>query len=331
MNPERIPTILAAMLLSIIVGMITGPLAGNANPFMWNMFAAMFGSIGDRLDRKKRTRTDLMMRGFIVCIFALVLAFLIGRLMQSIPVLYPLYGASEVILLSLVITSGAVWFALLRLYFAMEQDKMGEGAYFAIAQTARRNLSISDNFGITRTAMGLAARSFDKGLVAPVLWFIIGGFPLAMVYCTLAALSWRFGKDGFNTGFAGVIMALEKLMGFIPCIFAGLLITLAAAFTPTAKLHVALKNWIAQSKKRSPYEQGGAPLSALAWALNISLGGASQDLSGSAIKSVWVGPEGATAQINHKHLRRGIYINAIAHLLFVAALLGAYMWGGILK
>ena len=68
----------------------------------------------------------------------------------------------------------------------------------------------------------------------------------------------------------------------------------------------------------------------MAWALNLSLGGASQDISGSAIKADWIGPSGASAKVDHKHLRRAIYLNAIAHIIFIAALLGAYMWGNIL-
>jgi adenosylcobinamide-phosphate synthase len=118
-------------------------------------------------------------------------------------------------------------------------------------------------------------------------------------------------------------------MGFIPSIYAALLLTLAVSFTPTAQLHKGIAAWLGH-KNRSPYEQGGFPLSALAWSLNVSLGGASQDISGSAIKGEWVGPDGATAQVGHKHLRRGIYINVIAHILFIASLLGAYMWGAMI-
>ena len=67
-------------------------------------------------------------------------------------------------------------------------------------------------------------------------------------------------------------------------------------------------------------------MSILAWALHVSLGGPSQDLSGSAIKADWVGPPGATAQNDYRHLRRAAYILAIAYLLLLAALGGCYLW-----
>ena len=327
---DRIPVIVAAIILSAAIGMITGPLFGNANPLIWNAFSSSFGAIGDRLNKRSRTRRDLMTRGTIVCIFALIMAFFLGRILEALTLMFPLWGLSQILLLSLMMSTGAVWFALLRLYIAMEQQKIGEGAYYAIAVTARRNLTAGDDFGITRVAMGLSARSFDKALVAPALWYLIGGFPLCMLYCVLAAFSWRFGKDGFHSGFASTIQALEKIMGFVPSVFSGLIITLSVGVTPTASLVKALKSWFDDGVKAAHYQQGGAPLSAMAWALNLSLGGASQDISGSAIKADWIGPSGASAKVDHKHLRRAIYLNAIAHIIFIAALLGAYMWGNIL-
>ncbi len=329
MDVDRIPVILLAMLLCSIVGMVSGPLAGNAYPFLWQVFDILFGKLGERMDRPNRPKADLVFRGFMTASFMVFIAALTGKIFAELSIIEPAYGVTQVLLLSLLFTAGSIWFSLLRLYFAMEQDKVVEGVYYAIARSSRVNLAAGDDFGVTRTAMALSARSFDKGLVAPALWFFIGGFPAACIYSALALASWRFGKNGLGAGFGIVPLALERLMGMIPSLFSAIFITLASTFTPTARLHKGLESWLGH-KNRSPYEQGGAPLSALAWALNVSLGGAVQDLSGVALKGEWVGPEGATAQLDHKHLRRAIYINVIAHILFIASLLGAYMWGGLL-
>lgn len=167
-------------------------------------------------------------------------------------------------------------------------------------------------------------------MVAPVLWFVIAGYMGACIYAALAALSWRFGKDGASKGFGATALALEKLMGFFPSILSGILITMAGLFTPTAKLHKGVMAWFGH-KNRAAYEQGGFALSALAWSLNVSLGGPAKDLKGDGIKNAWVGPEGATAKNDYKHLRRAIYVNVIAHILFIATLLSLYVWSGILN
>lgn len=331
LDPERIPFVIAAILITAIIGMISGPLVGtgNANPFMWLVFDKAFGGVGERMNKTRRAKADLVFRGFLITALALLIAAALGKALDSGLNGVTYGGVGEAILLSCFVTSGAVWFALLRLYFAMEKDQIGQGAYFAISRSTRTNLAASDDFTITRAGMNYAAKSFDKGLIAPALWYIIAGFQGVAIYSVVAVLSWHFGREGFSKGFGSVPLALEKLMGFVPAVLSALLITLAGLFTPTAKLHKGLAAWMGH-KNRASYEQGGMPLSSLAWSLNVSLGGTRQDLDGTAIKSDWVGPEGATAQNDHKHLRRAIYINVFAHILFIAVLLGMYLWAGLL-
>lgn len=325
-NPDRIPYAIAAILTALIIGVITGPLAGNANPFFWLVVDKIFGGFGDKLNKTHRPKADLIFRGFLITAISITVALLIGKAMEFTVYKYPLYNMSEAIALSLLLTSGSVWFALLRLYFALEQKKMGQGAFYAIARSARINLSVGDDLSITRCAMGFTARTYDKGLIGPVLWYLIGGLPAAFIYSALAAASWRFGKDGFSKGFGAAPAALEKLMGFIPSAFAALILAAASMFAPTARLGKSLASFTSM-KNRASYEQGGLPLSVMAWSLNVSLGGAFQDISGSAIKGAWVGPEGATAQNDHKHLRRALIINVTAQFLFIVVLACAYLWG----
>ena len=328
MNLDRIPAILIAMLVCMVIGAITGPLAGRIYPLFYSFLDILFGKFAQRMDRGHRPRADLLFRGFLLSAFVIVFCALIGKALGTLEQLPYMLGTIPALLLALFMGVGTLWFALLKLYFVMEHGKVGEGAYYAIASSARINLNAGDDYGITRAAIGLSAKMFDKAVIAPALWYIIGGLPAVSIYTGLAFIAWRVGRSGFNTAFAVIPMALERLMGFVPNLLAGIYLTLAASFTPTAKIFGGISAWFGH-KDRCDYEQGGAPISALAWGLNISLGGAVQDISGAAIKGDWVGPEGATAQLNHKHLRRALYLNVVAHILFMASLLGAYIWSGI--
>lgn len=327
LDPERIPAAMAAWLLAGIAGLITGPMHGNANPFLWLAFDRTIGKIGGRLDRKDRKAADLFLRGFIITMLGIVAAYGLGLFAERLASEKPLNGATEIILLALVLTGGTVWFALMQLYFAMRDKKVSKGAYFTIAHSTRTDLSGSDDYGITRTGMGLAARSFDKGLVAPVFWFIIAGMPGAFLYAGLAFFEWRFGKEGFTKGFGKTALALEKLLGFIPHLISGLLMALAGLFTPTGGMTRAFLGQLF-SAGRANYEQGGMPLTAMAFSLNVSLGGPSVDLDGSTIKRDWTGPKDATARLEQGHLRRAIYISLMAHLLFMVSLAGVLFWAG---
>ena len=318
--PDRLTLAAAALLLTAFVGAVTGPLRGNANPLYWGLVDTIFGGLGTRLDRRQRTPRDLMLRGSALSVVALVISFLAGVLAVQVVGAAPLYGFTEIVFLSLILTSGAVWFSLLRLYFALKESKIGKGVYYAIARSSRMDLSGIDDFGITRTGMALAARVFDKGLVAPVLWYLLLGLPGAYFYAAAAALTWRFGKDGFTKGFGWLALFLEKILGFFPMVLSGILMALAGLFTPTGGMTRALAGLMG-GKGRAPYVEGGSPVTAMAWSLNVALGGPSTDMEGSTIKRAWVGPEGATAQLQSGHLRRALYMSLMAHLLFLTVIL----------
>jgi adenosylcobinamide-phosphate synthase len=328
-EPSRFPVVLGAFLLTAVIGMITGPIGGNANPWFWAFINKLCGGFGGRLDRKERKKRDLLLRGFFVTALALFFSALAGKIARAFIAEMPFYGVSEIILLSFAMTGGAVWFALLRLYFAMRDKKVIPGSYSAIALTTRTDLSGSDDYGITRAGMSLAARSFDKGLIAPALWYLIGGLPAAYIYAGAAAMAWRFGKDGFSKGFGNPALAFEKLLGFVPMVFSGILIALAGLFTPTGGMTRAFIGELF-GKGRAKYEEGGLPVTGLAYALHVSLGGPVTDLDGSSLKRGWVGPEGASARLEKGHLRRALYINLMAHLLFILSLLGALLWSYII-
>lgn len=325
-HPDRIPLAMAAILLAGIAGMVTGPLAGNANPFLWAIVDRTLGTIGGRLDRVQRQAGDLMMRGMMLTGAGLVLFYLLGQGAWQLARTEPMGGATEIVLLALCLSVGSVWFSLLRLFFALkDKKKISKNAYFTISRTTRTDLTSADDFTITRVGMGLAARSFDKGVVAPVIWYLIGGLPVVFIYTGLSAMAWRFGKDGFTKGFGRVPLALEQLMGFIPNIFAGFMMAAAGLLTPTGGMTRA---FVALMKPdgRTPYAEGGLPMTAMANALHVGLNGPCTDIDGSALKRAWAGPDKATAMLDSGHLRRGLYISLMAHLLFLAGLGSALLF-----
>ena len=330
MDAQRIPEIIIAIIVSAVIGVVSGARLGFVYPFLWFCADKTIGSIAARLDKTHRPVADLLFRGFIVTTFTVGLFVLVARILENILPTIPYAQIITIIALSLCLSGGALWSALLRLHKALTANKILQGAYLPISRSSRVNLTSTDDFGITRTGMAMVAYGFDKGVVAPTIWYVIAGFPALFLYSALSFLSWRFGKNGFSKGFGAIPMALEKLMGYIPSIISSFLLTCASLFTPTAKLHKGLLAWV-QNKSKAPYEQGGRPLKSMAWALNISLGGAVQDLEGSSLKNVWIGPEKATAKTGADHLKRAIYISVMAHMLLVAILGSAYAWSGLLE
>ncbi len=320
-DPARLPVAVAALLIVCVIGVVTGPLGANAAPLFWRSVDFLFGPLASRLDKTDRTAGDLATRGMVVTLMGAIIGFLAGQFFQTLSTHFPNWRIIDIVALGIIMTAGAGWHALLRLHKAMVGKTQVKGAFRTLAVTTRSNLTIADEFTLTRTGIGMAARLFDKGVVGPVLWYLIAGLPAAFLYATLAALSWRLGKDGFTKGFGAAALALEKLMGFVPNVLAGVLIACAGILTPTAGMTRSLIGLLRGGAGHAPYPQGGAPVTAMAYALKVSLGGAGQDTDGSAIPRNWAGPKGATAKLDAKHLHRAIYITVMAHLLLLAAML----------
>ena len=324
-DPDRLPVAIMAVLIVLIVGMFRPPLGGNTTPILWHLTDKLFGNLGSKMDKPERLKGDLIFRGLMLTTMVVSIFFVFGRFFERI--ISELSGAwyLEGFLLILCMASGSSIFALAQLYKALNKKAVDNDSYYRIARSTRTNLSKSDDYSITRVGMGMMVRAFDKGVVAPVIWYLIFGITGAFVYTALAALSWRFGKDGKSRGFGQVAIALEKLLGFVPNVLAGLYLGLSAAFTPTAGFFSAFKGWFI-SKGRATYEAGGLAVTSAAWGLKVSLGGPTQDVDGAAIKRAWTGPPKATAQLESVHLHRVIYITFIAHILFIASLSGAMIF-----
>ncbi len=323
-EPERLPMAMVALIVVTLVGMARGALGGMATPFYWHLVDLVFGRFGERMDKKGRPKGDLIFRGFVLSAVVLSISFLIGRFATVLSVSYPAWSLVEALSLCILLSSGAVFAALGQLYKALNEKKVTKGAYYTIARSTRTDLSKNDDYSITRVAMGLVFKIFDKGVVAPIFWYLILGLSGAFIYAGIAALSWRFGKEGSSSGFGNAAMALEKLMGFVPNVLSGVLIALAGLLTPTAGMSRAFLGFF-RTKGQARYAEGGFPMTAAAFALNVSLGGPTQDIDGLTIKRGWVGPVDATAQLKAKHLHRAGYISLMAHILFLASLSGAML------
>lgn len=306
---DRIPYAGAAIVLSVVVGLVAGALRVPALPFLCLAFNSSIGVFGARLDRKQRPKADLLFRGFVLLVFSGVLFAFLGRIFDDVSKFY----VTEILFLSLCLASGSVFALALRVFYKKTTAQPD------VSKSTHLNLSKNDGFVLTRETLAFLARSFDKMLVAPIIFYIIGGLPIVCIYIYVIAMAWRFGKNGFSKGFGTFALWIERLLGIVPSLAAAFLIAVAALLAPKVspmRASVAFLNIF----KYMPYHQGGGALTVFAHALNVKLGGAVSDLSGSAIKNEWVGPNKASAKVPYSTLQQGLYLIVMAHLVFLLVL-----------
>lgn len=321
---DRIGIALGAILFTTIIGFIVGPIMGNANPPVWALLDKLFG-FGRKSYKVNRSPSSLALRGFLFGVlyigcaaFLASVSYLIAREMR--------HAALDVILLSFTLTGGAVWLSLSKLHQALKEgSKLERGSYRPIAISTRSNLNTTDDYGITRVGISFMPKSFDKGLVAPLFWYLIAGLPGAYIYAGIACAAWALSKEGYAKRFGEFLIRLESIVGIVPNFLSGFYLMLAAVFTPTARITRVLPMFFKRGGK-AHYAEGGLPLVVTAWALDVSLGGPVADLEGSVLKHGWVGPPNATARLDKAHLKRAIYMGIMAYILVFASLMVALLF-----
>ncbi len=313
----RILFALIAIAISVILGIFTIKISGwIAQPALHKIMNFPFGLLFAKLDRKNRSANALKIRGAFILVIIALISFVVGAFCQSVTEGIYKIGYGQIVIFMLFIISSSSWAIVWNIYKQLKNNKKAKKAYYSVARSTRNDLNSVDDYGITRIAISFLPISFNKYMVTPAFWFILGGLKAVFIYSAISFMALSTGKEGFTKGFGRPSLYAEKIMGYIPEKISALFILIAIFFTPKAKFLDVFK-----LKDKSPYYEGGMPVSIFAGALGITLGGASKDIDGSSIQRKWVGNENLTAKISPEHIKRAIYMIVISFLVFVTSLL----------
>jgi len=155
---------------------------------------------------------------------------------------------------------------------ALENGGVAEGRV-AVAHIVGRDTETLDRAGIARAAIESLAENFSDGIVAPVLWMVIGGLPGAALYKAINTADSMIGhRTPRYAEFGWAAARLDDLVNLPASRLCALLLVAAAAFRKRAS---AGRAWHAvrrdAARHRSP--NAGYPEAAMAGALGLSLAG----------------------------------------------------------
>ena len=147
-----------------------------------------------------------------------------------------------------------------------------EGARFAVSMIVGRDTSRLDSSDIGRAAIETGAENLSDGILAPAIWYLLGGLPLLFAYKMINTADSMVGyKSARYYAFGWGSAILDDIVNFFPARITALLIMITAFLRGTAgQAFRAMKN--DASKHASP--NAGYPESAMAGALGLRLGGA---------------------------------------------------------
>jgi adenosylcobinamide-phosphate synthase len=313
-DEERAAVLVAALSIDFVIGWI--PFAARFLAVPSQALAALAAWLEAKLNRPQRTAAARVMRGAVVVILGVFLAGAAGFalaasvqgwagrwLVEGIVVLLFLRGRE------ILADVGPVGRAL--------RDQSPDAARAALAGAAPRATSDLDDHAVARGAVELAAQRFASGVVAPALWYLAAGPVGFLAYCGVSLCADRAAPYHSPTQpYGAPSRAVQFVLDLVPAPLAGVLLSAAAAFVPTASTPRALRTMLADSRRCAVYGAGWT-IAAAAGALGLALAGPTR--AGKAAGSAdWIGQ--GRARANGVDVQRSLYLVAVGWLLLAAAL-----------
>ena len=146
------------------------------------------------------------------------------------------------------------------------------GARKAVSRIVGRDTAELTAEGVTKAAVETVAENASDGVIAPLLYMLIGGAPLALTYKAINTMDSMLGyKNEKYLHFGRVPAKLDDVANYIPSRLAGLLWVAAAALTGNSA-RGAWKIW-RRDRRRHASPNSAQTESACAGALGVQLAG----------------------------------------------------------
>jgi adenosylcobinamide-phosphate synthase len=299
--------LLLALLLDIGIGGLVSRWRLAWHPV--NLIARLTGWLDHKLNREHRPEMDRAMRGLVATLLLLAIAagfaWAVSWATQNLPLMW----IFETVAILLLLDQRAVHARVRRAAMAISANNT-ENARLEIAPLVSGQAVSMDVHAVARAGIEGCGRALATGVLGPVFWYVLFGFPGLLVFKLLSVMDTVVGhRTAKHRAFGFTAARTNDIFVFIPARLAGILVVLASLFVPTTSPKAAFGVMLRDaSKYRST--NFGWPVGAMAGALGVSLGGAkSNNGSGEA----WLGA--GSARASGLDIRRGLYIFAVACLI----------------
>ncbi|NQU61601.1 MAG: cobalamin biosynthesis protein CobD [Rhodospirillales bacterium] len=303
---------LVLLLLALIVEAYVGEAKWlfKVIPHPVRVIGNAIGFLDRKLNREHRAQVDRAFRGALVVAFMVTVMFAIGWAVAWLTLHHPWGWIIEFFGVVALLAAKGLYDHVSAVSKALKNNV--EEAREAVSHIVGRDPASLDGPGVARASIESLAENFCDGVVAPVFWYGLFGFPGLLVYKTVNTLDSMIGyRSPKYRAFGMTAARLDDVLNLIPARLSGLFIVLASLFVPKAKPGAALKVMLRDSKfHQSP--NAGWPEAAMAGALDLALAGPRR-YANQTINEPWIGD--GNAQAGRKDISRALYLYAIACLI----------------
>ena len=306
-------------IVSFSIGVILDLIIGD--PYKLPHPIRLIGSFISRLDKKymdeaikEKIRDDKReyAKGVLTVLIIVISAFLVTLFIVTIAyIISPIIGIIvEAILTSYCLATKSLKTESMKVYKALIQENIN-GARYAVSMIVGRDTASLDEKGIIRAAVETVAENTSDGVIAPMLYLIIGGPVLGMTYKSINTLDSMIAYHNDRYEYFGRCAAkLDDIVNFVPARISAYLMIVAAFICKSFNGKEAYRIF-----KRDRYNHkspnSAQTESVCAGALQVRLAGPSYYF-GKIVEKPYIGDD--TFEINVNDIKR---INKLMYLTMV--------------
>jgi adenosylcobinamide-phosphate synthase len=308
-----------AMLIELAAGYPQALVRAIGHPVTWigTLIALLDRSLNRATDTPEHRRGAGIVAVLVVCLIVGVVAFVVQRELVRLP--FGIFLAA--LAASALIAQRSLHRHVADVALALEKDGLDAGRR-AVARIVGRDTGVLDEAGVARAAIESLAENFSDGVVAPVLWMIIGGLPGAALYKAINTADSMIGhRTPRYEAFGWAAARLDDLINLPASRLSAVLIVAGAALSGDAAAAAAWQAVVRDAPKhRSP--NAGYPEAAMAGALGLALAGP-RVYGGVEVDDATMGQGRRDASAADIHRALALYRRADAILLALVAALAA--------
>ena len=278
----------------------------------------LVAALESRLNREWRSEATRARRGAFLVASMVLLTGAAGYAIAVFSRSHRWGWALEFIFVVVLLVQRSLFDHVYAVAVALREEGLDEGKA-AVRHIVGRDLDHLDEHGVARAAIESCAENFSDGVVAPVFWYALLGLPGLFIFKTVNTMDSMIGHRSKRYRAFGMVAArLDDVMNFIPARLAGLMIALAAVFTPTANPFRALSTMVKDAGRHSSVNAGW-PEAAMAGALDLALAGPRR--YGEVLANdPWIGS--GRARATEADIRRALFLYVVACAVDIAVVAG---------
>jgi adenosylcobinamide-phosphate synthase len=116
----------------------------------------------------------------------------------------------------------------MKVYDALQEGDLEKSRY-AVSMVVGRDTAVLDDIGVTKAAVETVAENTSDGIIAPLLYMVIGGAPLGFFYKAVNTMDSMVGyKNDRYLYFGRAAAKFDDVVNYIPARLSAILMTVAA-------------------------------------------------------------------------------------------------------